>query len=48
MALPLRPGDEVILPCMTVIRGATPLLHLGLVPVLVDIDPSTGNLDPDS
>lgn len=48
MALPLRPGDEIILPCMTFIRCATPLLHLGLIPVLVDIDPSTGNLDPDS
>ena len=48
MALPLKPGDEVIVPCMTFIRCATPLLHLGLIPVLVDIDPVTGNIDPDS
>ncbi|WP_250522925.1 MULTISPECIES: DegT/DnrJ/EryC1/StrS family aminotransferase [unclassified Caballeronia] len=48
MALPLRPGDEIILPCMTFIRCATPLVHLGLIPVLADIDPSTGNLDPNS
>lgn len=48
MALPLKPGDEVIVPCMTFIRCATPLLHLGLTPVLVDIDPSTGNIDPES
>ena len=48
MALPLKPGDEIILPCMTFIRCATPLLHLGLIPVLADIDPATGNLDPDS
>lgn len=48
MSLPLKPGDEVIVPCMTFIRCATPLLHLGLVPVLADIDPRTGNLDPDS
>ncbi len=48
MSLPLKPGDEVIVPCMTFIRCATPLVHLGLVPVLVDIDPKTGNLDPDS
>lgn len=32
---------------MTFIRCATPLLHLGLTPVLVDIDPLTGNIDPD-
>ncbi|MDK3025466.1 aminotransferase class I/II-fold pyridoxal phosphate-dependent enzyme, partial [Cupriavidus taiwanensis] len=48
MSLPLKPGDEVIVPCMTFIRCATPLVHLGLVPVLADIDPSTGNLDPES
>lgn len=48
MALPLKPGDEVIVPCMTFIRCATPLLHLGLTPVLVDIDPLTGNIDPES
>lgn len=48
MSLPLKPGDEVIVPCMTFIRCATPLLHLGLVPILADIDPNTGNIDPDS
>ena len=48
MSLPLRPGDEVIVPCMTFIRCATPLVHLGLVQVLADIDPKTGNLDPES
>ncbi|MGC1953487.1 MAG: aminotransferase class I/II-fold pyridoxal phosphate-dependent enzyme [Gammaproteobacteria bacterium] len=48
MSLPLKPGDEVILPCMTFIRCATPLVHLGLVPILADIDAMTGNLDPDS
>src|SRR6266480_3834239 len=48
MALELLPGDEVVVPCMTFIRAVTPLVHLGLVPVLADIDPRTGNLDPDS
>jgi dTDP-4-amino-4,6-dideoxygalactose transaminase len=48
MALPLKPGDEVIVPAMTFIRCATALVHLGLVPVLADIDPDTGNLDPES
>jgi dTDP-4-amino-4,6-dideoxygalactose transaminase len=46
MALPLTPGDEVIVPCMTFIRAVTPLVHLGLQPVLVDVDPDTGNIDP--
>lgn len=48
MALELLPGDEVVLPCMTFIRVATVLVHLGLVPVLADIDTQTGNLNPDS
>jgi dTDP-4-amino-4,6-dideoxygalactose transaminase len=46
MALELLPGDEVIVPCMTFIRAVTPLVHLGLQPVLVDVDPETGNIDP--
>src|SRR5688500_12171400 len=33
MALELLPGDEIVLPCMTVIRVAMVLVHLGLVPV---------------
>jgi dTDP-4-amino-4,6-dideoxygalactose transaminase len=48
MALELLPGDEVIVPCMTFIRAVTPLVHLGLQPVLVDVDPQTGNIDPDA
>jgi dTDP-4-amino-4,6-dideoxygalactose transaminase len=36
MALELLPGDEVIAPCMTFIRSITPIVHLGLVPVLAD------------
>lgn len=48
MALELLPGDEVVVPCMTFIRSVTPLAHLGLIPVLADIDPQTGNLDPES
>ena len=45
LALDLQPGDQVIVPCMTFIRAVTPLLHLQLVPVLADIDPTTGNLN---
>ncbi|MER2534235.1 MAG: aminotransferase class I/II-fold pyridoxal phosphate-dependent enzyme [Rhizobiaceae bacterium] len=48
MALELLPGDEVIVPCMTFIRAVTPLVHLGLQPVLVDVDPQTGNIQPEA
>ncbi|MBF6435492.1 DegT/DnrJ/EryC1/StrS family aminotransferase [Nocardia cyriacigeorgica] len=41
----LSPGDEVIVPAYTFFATATPLLHLGVVPVLADCD-TTGNLDP--
>ncbi len=46
MALGLKPGDEVIVPSMTFVRAVTPLNHLSLQPVIADIDPSTGNIDP--
>ncbi len=42
------PGDEVILSPITFIAGATPILHLGAVPVFADVDPETLNLDPEA
>jgi len=48
MALGLKPGDEVIVPSMTFIRSVTPLIHLGLTPVVADIDSRTGNISPES
>lgn len=45
--LGLQPGDEVIAPTYTFLATVTPLLGLGVVPVLADADPETGNLDPD-
>lgn len=48
IALGLKPGDEVIVPSMTFIRAVTPLSHLGLQPVIADIDAMTGNIDPAS
>ncbi|WP_338596768.1 DegT/DnrJ/EryC1/StrS family aminotransferase [Saccharopolyspora sp. SCSIO 74807] len=42
----LGAGDEVIVPAYTFHATASPLLHLGVVPVLVDCD-AEGNLDPD-
>ncbi|OXM52849.1 DegT/DnrJ/EryC1/StrS family aminotransferase [Amycolatopsis alba] len=40
------PGDEVIVPALSFIGSAIAPLHLMAVPVFVDIDPVTFNLDP--
>jgi dTDP-4-amino-4,6-dideoxygalactose transaminase len=42
----IRPGDEVIVPPNTFIATVTPILHLGAIPVFVDVEPETLNLDP--
>lgn len=44
----LRPGDEVIVPAVTWATTVSPLLQLGCVPVLVDVDEETLNLRPDA
>jgi perosamine synthetase len=44
-ALELKPGDEVILPTFTIISCAAAILRRGCVPVLVDSDPLTWNMD---
>jgi perosamine synthetase len=43
-ALGLGPGDEVIMPTFTIISCAAAVLRAGAVPVLVDSDPSTWNM----
>jgi dTDP-4-amino-4,6-dideoxygalactose transaminase len=43
----IRPGDEVIVPAISFISTATAVSRLGAVPVFVDIDPETFNLDPE-
>ena len=45
MALDLQPGDEVIVPAFTYVASAEVIALLGLVPVLVDVDPDTFLLD---
>ena len=45
MSLGLRPGDEVILPSFTFVSSANALVHMGLVPVFIDIRGDTLNLD---
>jgi len=43
----VRPGDEVILTPYTFIATASIVLEANCVPVFVDIDPDTYNIDPD-
>lgn len=48
MALGLKPGDEVITTSFTFIATAEVIALLQLTPVLVDVDPDTFNIDPES
>lgn len=44
MALDLKPGDEVIVPCFTYVATAEVIALLKLKPVMVDVDPQTFNI----
>ncbi len=44
-ALSLPPGSEVIMPTFTIISCAAAVVRAGCVPVLVDSDPQTWNMD---
>jgi len=48
MALNLQPGDEVITTNFTFIATAEVIALLGYTPVVVDVDPETFNIDPES
>ncbi|MFT6111507.1 MAG: dTDP-4-amino-4,6-dideoxygalactose transaminase [Bacteroidia bacterium] len=45
MALNLKPGDEVIVPSFTYVATAEVIGLLGLIPVMVDVDIATYNID---
>ena len=45
--LGLMPGDEVITPALTFSTTVAPLVQNGLVPVFVDVEPDTCNIDID-
>lgn len=44
-ALNIGKGDEVIIPALTMIAAALPVIYQGATPVLVDSEPDTGNID---
>jgi len=48
LALGIGQGDEVILPTWTFLATAASVLMVNAVPVLVDVDPRTGCVDPDA
>jgi dTDP-4-amino-4,6-dideoxygalactose transaminase len=45
-AIGISQGDEIIVPPLTFIATQAAAMHLGGVPVFVDIEKETGNLDP--
>jgi dTDP-4-amino-4,6-dideoxygalactose transaminase len=45
-AIGIRPGDEILVPCMSFHATATAVLPFGGVPVFVEVDPATLCLDP--
>lgn len=44
-ALNIGPADEVIVPCLTMIAAALPIIYVGAKPTLVDSELETGNID---
>lgn len=45
MSLDLKPGDEVIVPNYTMIASINSIQHLGLMPVIIDVNPTTFSID---
>uniref|UniRef100_A0A6C0C3M3 DegT/DnrJ/EryC1/StrS aminotransferase family protein n=1 Tax=viral metagenome TaxID=1070528 RepID=A0A6C0C3M3_9ZZZZ len=46
LALGIQPGDEVISPAITVIMNSAVTIQANAIPVYVDVDPETFNMDP--
>lgn len=47
IACDVRPGDEVMVQSFTFCASAHPVAYLGAIPVFVDSEPDTWNMDPD-
>ena len=46
LAVGVKPGDEVLSPALTVIMDTTATIHANAIPVYVDVEPDTFNMDP--
>lgn len=47
ISLEVRPGDEVIVQSFTFCASSNPIVYMGAVPVFVDSEPETWNMDPE-
>lgn len=43
-----EPGDEIVTTPITDMGALTPILYQGAIPVFADVDPTTGNVTPES
>jgi dTDP-4-amino-4,6-dideoxygalactose transaminase len=48
LSLGIGPGDEVIAPAMTFVATIAAIDYTGARPVLVDVEPETGTIDPET
>lgn len=46
LAAGVKPGDEVVTTALTFCATVNAIIHAGAIPVLVDVDPATMNIDP--
>ncbi len=47
LTIGIKPGDQVIVPTMTFAATANPVIHAGGIPVFVDCEKETMNIDPE-